>query len=176
VAQKPFTPPLVQPSANNQQPVFVECRRVRRPEGIIAATPRGAQFFAKPDLKPGWVFAGMCPTSAIAVAAQRGDEPDLVLLGRENGRVSLLDAATGELRAQKLLEGAVRRIAVTAPENVVVGTAAGLFTLDSDMRLASRHDFAVEDLAVCETAQGTSVFALSPTGQLTAFQCTARPR
>ena len=176
VAQKPFTQPLVQPSANNQQPVFVECRRVRRPEGIIAATPRGVQFFARPDLKPGWVFAGMCPTSAIAVAPQRGDELDLVLLGRENGRVLLLDADTGRLRAQTLLEGTVCRIAITASENIVVGTTVGLFALDSALRLTGRHDFAVEDLAVCRTAQGTCVFALSPTGQLTAFWCAARPR
>ena len=175
VTQKPFTAPLVQPSANNQQPVFVECLQVRRPQGIIAVTPRGAQFFGKPDLKPGWVFAGMCPTSAIAVVPQRGEGTDGVLLGRENGRVLLLDAATGKLRAQTLLEGAVRRIAVTTAGDVIVGATTGLFRLDMHLKLIDHQAFPIEDMALCETAHGVSVFALSPTGQLASFLCTARP-
>jgi len=176
VTQKPFTKPLVQPSANNQQPVFVECLQLRRPQGVVAVTPRGAQLFAKPDLTPGWVFAGTCPTSAAALAPHQEGESDRVFLGRENGRVLLIDAATGTLRAQALLDGAVRRMAVTTTGDVIVGTTTGLFRLDARLALIGRHACVVEDMALCETAQGVSVFALSPNGQLAAFQCSPRRR
>jgi hypothetical protein len=170
VRQRAFGKPLVQPSANNQQPVFVECLRVERPDGILAATPRGVQFFAKPDLRPGWVFAGMCPTSAAVVVPGNGDAPDRILVGRENGRVLLLDAASGKLMARTLLDGAVRRIALTPAGDIVVGTNAGLFLLDTGLRRRGRHALALEDLAVCETATGTVVCALSNAGELVGFR------
>ncbi|MBT3291111.1 MAG: hypothetical protein HN380_27440, partial [Victivallales bacterium] len=170
VVQKPFTKPLVQPSANNQQPVFVECLRTSSPEGVIAVTPRGAQFFAKPDLAPGWVFAGMCPTSAAVAVPQAEGAPDLVWLGRENGRVLLLDAAAGTVRAQALLNGAVRKIAVIAGGSAVVGTNRGLYVLGPALAVQGSYPGAVEDLVVQERSDKTTAYVLNPSGQLRALR------
>ena len=176
VVKRAFGKPLVQPSANNQQPVFVECLRVRRPDGILAVTPRGAQFFAKPDLEPGWVAVGMCPTSAATATQRPGGEPDRVFIGRENGRVLQLDAATGELRAQALLDGVVRRIIPTKSGRVLVGTTHGLFVLDRELRVRGRQPFPLEDVAMWETAEETSVFALLTNGQLVGLRAAGEER
>jgi len=176
VVQRAFSAPLVQPSANNQQPVFVECLPVHRPEGVVAVTPRGAQFFAKPDLAPGWVSAGTCPTAAAAIVRDTGDEPDLVYVGRENGRVLILDGATGALRAQTLLPGSVRKIIVTDSGTIVVGTSHALFILDPELNVMTSHRAAVEDIALSQTAGRTTVFVLSSTGQLQALRIDAASR
>jgi hypothetical protein len=169
VAQRPFTAPLVQPTANNQLPAVVHCLPTQRPEGVVAITPRGAQFFAKPDAIPGWVFAGMCPTAAAVVIPGRGDEPDRVCLGRENGRLLLLDAGTGALLTDTLLDGAIRRIVPMASGALVVGTAKALLMLDPELNRVASCAFPVEDLAVCESAAGPAVFAISPMGDVAAF-------
>ncbi|MBT3380606.1 MAG: hypothetical protein HN742_39720 [Lentisphaerae bacterium] len=176
IVQRAFSPPLVQPSANNQQPVFVACLPLQSPEGVVAVTPRGAQLFAKPDLTPGWVAAGTCPTSAATLVRGDGDDPDLVLLGRENGRLLQVDAATGGLRAKTLLNGSVRKIAVSDTGTVFVGTSHALFILDSGLNVIGNHKVPVEDIALAEAAGNTTVFVLASTGRLQALRLNARAR
>ena len=99
-----------------------------------------------------------------------GDDPDLVYVGRENGRVLLLDAATGEVRAKTLLPGSVRRIIVTDSGSIVIGTSHALFTLDPRLNVTGSRKVTVEDIALAQTARGTTVFVLSSTGRLAALQ------
>jgi hypothetical protein len=168
--RRAFESPLVQPGANNQQPAFVACLAVNHPAGVVAATPRGAQFFAAPDVAPGWVFAGACPTSAAAVRSGAGAGPDLVYLGRENGRVLAVEADSGRMRRQVLLDGMVRRIIPIGSGRLCVGTNHGVHILDSELKPVARYDAACEDIAVDVTDGGLSVFVLLSDGRLQAFR------
>ncbi|MBN1671250.1 MAG: hypothetical protein JXR37_09470 [Kiritimatiellae bacterium] len=158
------------PSGNTQLPAFVEGCVSAKPAGIVVATPNVVRFFAGHTLEPAWSVPGSVPFSALALADPDANGTDEVLAGQANGRVSLYDLASGEKRAQTVLQGEVRALFPAGRGRLLAATHAGLTLLDARLRTLGHLPCPLEDATVlADDARGTLVFVLGRDGVLRGY-------